>query len=112
MMNRKEIVGENVDRSILVASFKPLTLHKKRGAFIRIARRRQSGRPGPEYRLDPPPLSLRDHWKELVYQVGLLPARLRVLQLLVLRLTFSRWGGEVGRWKGELKKWKHRLGES
>ncbi len=109
MEERKEIVAEKVDSSIVLKNNKYFTHFKKRGAFIRIDRLKKKGLPYPNYSLKSPEISLTDRLREYLYQISLIGSYIKPLRRILLKLAFSSFGWQVGRCKAFLKKWKYRL---
>ena len=109
MLERKEIVTQQVERSLVVKNNRAITQHKKRGAFIRILRRRKRGRPIPEYRINPPNLSAGDYAHEWAYQVSLFGRYMGWPRPVLLRLAFSSIGRQFSRLKAAIKQWKYRI---
>ncbi|MGD9579272.1 MAG: Coenzyme F420 hydrogenase/dehydrogenase, beta subunit C-terminal domain, partial [Syntrophorhabdus sp.] len=107
LVARGDLVTKSVDRDLLLKSIESIKKDKKRGFFIRIDRRRRRGLPVPEFGLEAPRLSRKDYMTEAKFQVTLLAGRWRFIQLVLMRLFFSRFGEKLKELRTKAKNHKH-----
>lgn len=104
-----EIISEKVDTNLVIRNSRPLTQHKKRGAFIRIKKLLKQRKATPRYFLEFPSLCTSDYIREYVYQMTLVGWHIRKIRKILLKIAFSKFGSFFGRMKASFKKIKYRL---
>jgi coenzyme F420 hydrogenase subunit beta len=94
---------ETIDRALLASQFDPVVRTKKKGAFIRIARRRARGRPVPDYGFNLPTPNAHERRSEFLASLLRLPGRWAWSRDLGMRIAFSRTGDWLMRKRTEQK---------
>ena len=94
---------EKIDRALLASQFDPVVRTKKKGAFIRIARRRARGQPVPDYGYELPASTARERRSEFLASLLRLPGRWAWSRNLGMRIAFSRFGDWLMRKRTEQK---------